>query len=113
MLESFARLTHFLIREGKVVVRIGVCWSELDRDLVGKDRFLDASRLIEHVAEIEIGKRVTRIGLDRVPVMCLSQTELLPVVVERSQVDVSSRVCGLEFKHLVIRGNCLDMGSRI
>ena len=45
--------------------------------------------------------------------MFFREAEILAVVVERTQVDVSGGVRGFNLKHLVIRGNCFRLHARI
>src|ERR1700732_3872945 len=62
VLERLARLTNLLKRQREIVVRISVGWSELQRRLVRLDRFLHPSSLIQNIPQVEVGKRVPRIG---------------------------------------------------
>ena len=54
------------------------------------------------VAQIEVGQRVTRIKFDRAAIVFLRQGVLLPVVMQRAQVDVGSGVLGVEFENPLV-----------
>jgi hypothetical protein len=43
----------------------------------------------------------------------LGEDELLTIVVERAQIDVRGRVCGIDFEHLMIGGERLGLGRGI
>src|SRR5215471_13103156 len=75
VLESLPWLAKFLVSQGKIVVRVGVSGSQLQRRLVRLNSFLHAAGLIQDIAKVEVGQRVTRVGLDRVPVMTLRKPE--------------------------------------
>ena len=71
MLQSTARIAYLFIGERKIVMRVGVCRGELQRDLVNLDRFLNASSFVENVTEVEISERISRVGIDRLAVVRL------------------------------------------
>src|SRR5215471_13676932 len=109
VLESLPWLAKFLVSQGKIVVRVCVSGSQLQRRLVRLNSFLHAAGLIQDIAKVEVGQRVTRVGLDRVPVMTLRKSEFLPVVEECAEVDVSRSVRGRKLEHFLIGGDRLAL----
>ena len=94
-------------------MRVGVGGGELDRHLVGLDRLLHASSLVENVAQIEIGQRIARIGLQRSTIVFLRQSEILAIVVQGSQVDVRGRVLRLKLEYFLICSQRFGLRGRI
>jgi hypothetical protein len=92
MRKGFAGLLKFLVCQRKIVVGIGVGGRQLQSSVIGLNRFVDSSRLIEHIAEVEVSQRVTRVGFDGRTIMLFRETIFLAIVVERSDVDVSRGV---------------------
>ena len=82
--QRLARLFQLLVGERKVVVRVGVRRGQLQRTQIGLDRFRNTSRFVEHVAEIKVSQRVTRVGFNSAAVVLFRQGELLAIVVERT-----------------------------
>ena len=113
MFESFARLAKLFIGQRYVVVRVGVGRSQLQGSLVGLNRFLHASGLVEHVAQIEVGERVARIGFEGLAIIRLSKREILAVVIKRAQINVRGRVNRLDFEDLVIGRDRVGLGRGI
>ena len=102
VLQRFARLAHLLVGERDVVMRVRISGRELNGGLVSVDCFLDASGLVEHVAQVEIGERVARIDLNRRTVMPFGERVFLTVVVERTQVDVRGGMHGIHVENLQV-----------
>src|SRR5436305_12398755 len=89
VLERRGRLPDVFKRECKVVMSIGIGGRQLDRGLVGRNRFLHSAGFVEHVAEIEISQRVPRINLDRRAIELLGGRVFLAVVIKSPKIDVS------------------------
>jgi hypothetical protein len=70
----------------------------------------DASGFIEHIAQIEIGQGVTRIDCNGRAVMLFRQRVILPVVMQRAQVDVRGGVVRIEFQDPLIGRDRLGLG---
>ena len=100
MLQRLARLAHLLVGQRDVVVRVGVGGRELNRRLIRVDGLLDASGFVEHVAQVEIGKRIAGIDLNRRTVVPFGERVFLAVVVQRAQIDVRGGVNGIHFENL-------------
>src|ERR1700686_1016122 len=100
VLQRLARLAYLLIRQCDVVVRVGVGGRELNRGLIRVDSFFDASGFVEHVAQVEIGKRIAGIDLNRRTVVPFGERVFLAVVVQRAQIDVRGGVNGIHFENL-------------
>src|ERR1035438_10025092 len=64
-------------------------------------------------SEIEIGKRRARGGFNGLAIMLFGESEILAVVIKRTQIDMRSRVGSLDFEHLMIRGNGLRLSVGI
>ena len=94
-------------------MRIGVSGSELNRHLVGLDRLLHPPRLVQNVAQIEIGQGVTGIGLQGGAVVFFRQGEILPVVIKRAQIDVRGRVLGLKLEYFLVGSQRFSLRRRI
>ena len=84
MLESIARLADLFISERKIVVGVRIRGGKLQRSLVSLDCFPHSPRFIQHVAQIEVGQGVTRIGFNRLAVMLLGFGVILAVLIEGS-----------------------------
>ena len=84
------------IGERQIVMRIGVSRSQLDSRAISRDGIVDAIRFVEHVAQVEVRQRVTRIGLNRETVMLFGRNKILTVVIKRAEVDMRGRVVRLE-----------------
>src|ERR1700687_5752868 len=113
MLERLARFTDLLVGQRQIVMRIGVSGSELQGSFVGANGFLYSASLIEHVAEIEVSERVTRIGFNGLAVMLFGQSKILAVIVERSQINVRGRVRRLDGEHLMVGRNRIGLSVGI
>src|SRR5262249_6866527 len=100
--QSLARLARFLKSQGQVVVRVGVGRSQRDGGLISADTVGEASSLVEHVAQVKVGERVLEINLDGFAVIALSQRVVLPVVIQRTQIDVSGSVCRIQLYALFV-----------
>ena len=93
-------LSHLLISQCEVVMRVGVGGSQLNRNLVSLHRFLHPSSFVEHVAQVEIGERITGSGFDGAAVVLFRMAEFLPVVIQRAQIDMRRGVRGSSSKTL-------------
>ena len=71
---------------------------------------MNSSSLIEHVAEIEMCQRISRIGLDGSAIVFLSQTVLLTVVVKRSHINVGCSMLRIAFQNLQVGRDCIRVG---
>ena len=60
--KRLAGLSQTLKGESEVVMRIGVLWNKSKRPLIGAHRLCKTHLLIQHVAQVEEGQRVLRIG---------------------------------------------------
>src|SRR3984957_9146468 len=113
VLQSLTRLANFLIGQRDVVMSIAVSGRELQRRVVSLDCLSDASSLIQHIAQIEISQSVARIDRNRGAVMLLRQSVILPVVMQRAQVDMRRRVLGIQLQNPLISRNRLSLRMRI
>ena len=105
--QRFAWLLDLFKRQRQIVMGVGVGGRQLQGSLVGLDRFLDAAGFVEDIAQVEVSQRITRIRLDRTPVMLFSLPVVLPVVKQSPDVNVRRRVIGIALKHLQINLDCL------
>jgi hypothetical protein len=71
VLQRLARFADFFICQREIVMRIGIGGSQLQCRLVGLNRFVDPSGLVEDVAKIEVRQRVARIRFDGFAIMML------------------------------------------
>src|SRR5437763_6763432 len=82
--QGAAGLLHFFVSQGKVIVRVSVSGRELDGLLVGAGRFGKAAGFIEHVAQVEVGQGIARVGGDGGAVVLLRSSVIAAVVKQRS-----------------------------
>ena len=94
-----ARLSASLVREREIVVGIGVSGCQPYGCAVSDDRIWNAAGLIQNIAQIEVREGVARIHFDGLAIVFLSGDKIVPVVVDRAQIDVGSGMCGFQFKH--------------
>src|SRR5215470_2950897 len=92
---------------------VGVRRRQLKSSLVGLDRFLNASRLIEHIAQIEMSERIARVCFNRSTIVLLGQPVFLPVVIQRAEIDMSCRMARLALKYLEVDGNRFRVSSLV
>src|SRR6204780_73842 len=88
---------------------IRISGSQLQSSLISLHRLMDAPGFVEDVSQIEIRERIPRVGFNGKPVMLFGMSEILPIVIERSQVDMRRGMHRFEVKHLVICGDCLTL----
>src|SRR3954451_4371943 len=98
--QRHARTTDFLVSQSQVVMGVSIRGREGEGAGVSANGFGDTSGFVEHVAQIEIGERITWIGFNRLSIMKFRPLIILPVVVERTKIDVRRRMSGLQLQDL-------------
>src|SRR5580704_14507105 len=86
---------------------VAVVRHEADRRTVGLNGLGKTQQLIEHIAEVEEGQRVIRIGCGGATIESLRLSELPPVVLDRTQIDAGGRVALVQRKNGFIVGHGL------
>ena len=64
VLQCLARFAQTLVSQRQVVMGVGICGGQLDRGLIGRNRFDDSAGFVQHIAEVEVGQRVAGVGSD-------------------------------------------------
>ena len=113
VLQRHARLFDLFVGQRQVVVGIGISWSKLQRGMVGLNGFGYAAGLVQHIAQIEIGKRIAGINLYGRTVMFFRHPVFLPVVVKGTEINMRRGMLRIEFQHLLIRRDRLYLIARI
>ena len=94
-------------------MRVRISGSECNRGEVRLRCFLHPAGLIENIAKIEVAQRVAVVNFNGFAVVKLGCLEILPVIKERSQVDVSSGVRRIKLEHPLIALDCFYLRCRI
>ena len=113
MAQSGAGLAKFFVSQGQVVMSVGVSRGQRDSLAISIYGIGQASGFIKHVAQIEIGQGVARVGLDGGAVMLFCRSIIAAVVIKRAQVDVRGGVRGLQLQCLLVAGDGFQLGARI
>src|SRR3954467_12081657 len=80
VVQRFAVVAGLFVGQCQIIVGVGVRGSELQRRLIDAYGFLQASSLVENVGQVEISQGISRIDLNRLPVVCLCLGVVLHVV---------------------------------
>ena len=107
--EGLAALVLALIGQRQVVVGVGVPGSEANGGTVGVNGLAEPLQLVEHVAQIEEGQRVVRIGESRLAVKALGSGELALVIEDGPEVDGGGGVAGIEPEYVLVKLGRLDL----
>src|SRR5580692_7239760 len=113
VLQRLARFSLTLAGQGEVVVRVGVSGRQLDGGSISGDCILNIAGFVEYVAQIEVGERIARVGSNSSAIMLLGGSEILAVVIQSSQVDMSCGVLRLDLQHAKIGADRLVMSRRM
>ena len=81
---------------------VGVARREGDGLAVGGDGFVEALKLVEHVAEIEVGQHISGVGLGGAAVELFGAAELAQMEVDRAEIDAGRRIIGIDGENLLV-----------
>src|SRR5205085_288631 len=99
---GFARLLELFISQREIVMRIGVCGRQRDGGVIRLSGLFHPAGFIENVAQVEVAKRIAAVNFDGLAVVTLGGRKILPIVVERSEVNVSGGVRRIELKNALV-----------
>src|SRR5260221_14654935 len=94
-------------------MRVGVSGGQRDGGLISANGVWQASGFVEHVAEIEISQRVTRIDFYRLAVEAFSLHVIMAVIKERAQVDIGRGMRGIKVNALLVTVNGFSLRAGI
>ena len=94
-------------------MRVGVGGGKLDSHFIGLYGLLHAAGFVENISQVEIGEGVARIASQGSPVVFFGQSEVLTVVVKRSQVDVRGGVVRLKLEGFLVGNKGFGLGRGI
>src|SRR5258707_4418805 len=90
-------------------MRVGVCGGQRDGGLISANGVWQASGFVEHVAEIEISQRVTRIDFYRLAVEAFSLHVIMAVIKECAPGDIGHGPRWVEVNPPLVSGQCVRL----